>query len=320
MKKISIGNTGVEVTEVSFGTSALGDMPATYGYSVDEARARETLEAIFESPVNVLDTSRNYGQGRSEQRIGEAIRARGGLPEGFVLSTKLDRDGETNRLDAAQARRSLEESLEALGLDYVGILHLHDPEHVADVDEVTREGGALDELFKMKEEGLADAVGLAMGKIDLMLPIVKDRPFDLIINHNRFNLLNRQATELYDYAHGAGIAVMNAAPYASGALAKGADAAPRIAYQEAGEDQLAPVRQIERICAEHGVPMGAVALQFSARDPRIASTLIGVTKPERVRQTLDWLDTPVPAAVWQALETVPYSTDDPEANRKMTVG
>jgi D-threo-aldose 1-dehydrogenase len=91
-------------------------MPDTYGYSVDEPTARATIRAILDGPVNFMDTSRNYGFGRSEQRIGAVIRERGGLPHGFVLSTKLDRDMETGRFDAGRARRSLEESLQALGL------------------------------------------------------------------------------------------------------------------------------------------------------------------------------------------------------------
>ena len=77
-------------------------------------RARETVRAVFDSPVNFLDTSRNYGFGRSEERIGEVIRERGGIPQGFVISSKLDRDMETNKFDGARARRSLEESLKTL--------------------------------------------------------------------------------------------------------------------------------------------------------------------------------------------------------------
>lgn len=320
MKKTAIGSTGLEVTEICFGASALGDMPDTYGYSVSEDRARATLDAIFDGPANFLDTSRIYGFGRSEERIGQAIRARGGLPEGFAISTKIDRDTETNRLDAERTRRSLEESLAALGLDKVQVLHLHDPEHTADLDDVTRSGGAMDELFRIKEEGLADAVGLAMGRIDIMFPLLRAYPFDTLINHNRYTLLNRQADEMFDYAHQKGIAVLNAAPYASGVLAKGSDAAPRITYQEADEAALAPVRRIEQICAAHNVPVGAVALQFSTRDKRTASTLVGVSKPERVRQTLEWLETPIPEALWAELESVPYSTEDPEANRDYKPG
>ena len=153
---------------IGFGTSSLGHMPGTYGYGVDEERALATVRAVLARPDGFLDSSRNYGFGRSEERIGKVVRELGGWPEGRVLSTKLDRDMETGRLDAAQARRSLEESLAALGRDRVEILHLHDPEHTRDLREVD---GALAELMRMREEGLADAVGLAAGPLDVMMPL-----------------------------------------------------------------------------------------------------------------------------------------------------
>src|ERR1700689_1847789 len=129
MTKVRLGRTELRVTPICFGTSGLGDMPDTYGYGVDAERAKATVKAIFDGPVNFLDTSRIYGMGRSEERIGAVIRENGGLPEGFVVSTKLDRDPETNVFDAARARRSLELSLKALGLERIDLLHLHDPEH-----------------------------------------------------------------------------------------------------------------------------------------------------------------------------------------------
>ena len=315
MEKRAIGNTGLAVTPLCFGTSALGDMPETYGYGVDEDRAAATLDAILAGPVNFLDTSRNYGFGRSEERIGRAIRDRGGLPSGFVLSTKLDRDMGTGRFDAARARRSLEESLTALGLDRIPLLHLHDPEHARDLSEITGKGGALDALFQMKEEGLAQAVGLAMGRIDIMFPILRDWPFDALISHNRFTLLNRSADEMFDHAAAKGIAILNAAPYAGGVLAKGSAAMPRVTYQEADEAALAPVRRIEAICARHGVAPGAAALRFSMRDPRITSTIVGVSKPERVAETLGWAAAEVPAAAMAELAALPAATEDPEASR-----
>ena len=90
--KARLGRTGLSVTNICFGTSSLGDMPDTYGYGVDAERAKATVRRIFAGPANVIDTSRNYGFGRSEERIGAVIREDGGLPDGFVLSTKLDRD------------------------------------------------------------------------------------------------------------------------------------------------------------------------------------------------------------------------------------
>ena len=164
LNKVRLGKTELMVTPICFGTSGLGDMPDTYGYGVDAERAKATVRAIFDGPVNFIDTSRIYGMGRSEERIGAVIRERGGLPAGFVLSTKLDRDPETNVFDAAQARRSLEQSLKALGLERIDLLHLHDPEHARSFAEATSREGALGELFRIKEEGLAKAVGLAAGQ------------------------------------------------------------------------------------------------------------------------------------------------------------
>jgi D-threo-aldose 1-dehydrogenase len=315
MRTRPLGRTKLSAPPICFGASSLGDMPNTYGYSVDEERAKATVRAIFDGPAKFIDVSRNYGAGRSERRIGEVIRERGGLPAGVLVSTKLDRDMETGRFDASRARRSLEESLEALKLDRVHILHLHDPEYAADLDEVTRPDGAINELFKMKEEGLCDAVGLAAGRTDVMIPILKDWDFDALITHNRFTLVNRHAEPMIDLAVERGIAVLNAAPYAGGVFAKGSASCARYVYQEADEPMLEPVKRIEALSVRFGVPPGALALQFSMRDPRIAATICGVSKPERIEQTLKWASAPIPDEVWREVEALPYSRDDPEATR-----
>lgn len=317
MTTAPVSGTNVGATPIAFGTSALGGMLDTYGYDVGEELARATVNAIFDGPANVIDTSRNYGSGRAEARIGAVIRERGGLPSGFIVSTKLDRDMSTGRFDAARARSSFEESLDALSLERVQVLHLHDPEHAPDLGEITTPGGALDELFRIKDEGLADAVGLAMGRTDIMLPLVRERPFDVILNHNRFSLLNRNADELFDVAHGLGMTIWNAAPFAGGVLAKGSEASSRITYQEVDDAALAPVRDLEKMCLEFGVPLGALALQFSMRDPRIASTVIGLSRPERVATTVEWAELELPDEIWDQLEELGYGTDDPEAYRRV---
>ena len=320
MERVRLGRTDLMVTPICFGTSGLGNMPDTYGYDVDAERAKATMQAIFAGPVNFVDSSRIYGMGRSEERIGAVIRERGGLPPGYIISTKLDRDPETNVFDAAQARRSLEQSLKALGLERIDLLHLHDPEHSRSLDEAASRDGALGELFRIKEEGLAKAVGLAAGRTSLMMPLLRDWDFDALITHNRFTLANRNADAMLDLAQSRGVAVLNAAPYAGGVLAKGSSAYPRYVYQEASAEALDPIRRIEAICARHGVPPGAAALQFSMRDPRIASTVCGVSKPERVKQTLEWARFPIPEAAWDELAATPFSRDDPEATRDYKPG
>jgi len=319
-QRIPLGRSGLAVSPICFGTSGIGDMPETYGYSVSEERAYETVRAIFDSPVNFLDTSRNYGRGRSEERIGHVIRERGGLPKGFVLSTKLDRDFSTNAFDAARAERSLEESLTALGVQQIELLHLHDPEHARSLDEITAKGGAIDALFKMKEQGLAKAVGLAAGNVEVMMPLLREYPFDALITHNRFTPVNHNAADMIALAHEKGVAVLNAAPYAGGVFAKGTANYQRYAYQIATDAMLDPVRKVEAIAARHGVATGPVALQYSMRHPHITATICGVSRPERVAETLAWATAPVPEAVWSELATVTPTRDDPEATRKYVLG
>ena len=317
---VHVGSSGVAVPRIGFGATALADMPDTYGYSVGEERALATINAILDQPHGFIDTSRNYGLGRSEALIGKVVRARGGWPEGRILSTKLDRDMDTLRFDAAQARRSLEESLEALGVDRVDILHLHDPEYASDLADVTGRGGALDQLMRMKEEGLTRAVGLAAGRVDIMMPILRDWDFDALITHNRYTLVNRNAEAMLDLAKARGIAVFNAAPYASGALAKGAASQQRYVYQVATEAVLQPIRRVEEVCARHGIPLGAAALQFSLRDPRIASTILGVSRPERIAETLEWANWPISDEAWRELLALQATSDDPEATREYSPG
>jgi D-threo-aldose 1-dehydrogenase len=303
------------VSPICFGISGLGDMPGSFGYSVSVERAAATMRAIFDGPINFIDTARIYGSGRSEERVGAAIRERGGLPAGFVISTKIDRDPDSGVFDAAQARRSLETSLKTLGIDRVDLLYLHDFEHARSLAEATSGDGALGELFRLKEQGLATAVGIAAGKVDMMIPLLRDWDFDAVMTHNRFTLVNRNAEAMLNFARSKGIAVMNAAPYAGGVLAKGSDAYPRYAYQAANDAALAPIRRLEAIAARYRIPLGAAALQFSLRDRRVASTVCGVTRPERIKETLQWARLPIPEAFWQEVASLPFATDDPEATR-----
>ncbi|WP_170560952.1 aldo/keto reductase [Ruegeria atlantica] len=313
MDSQEIGKTGIRVPHIGFGSTGIGSIPQIYGYEVDEERARETLRTILAQPGGFIDTARGYALGRSEERIGDVIRELGGWPEGRILSTKIDRNMETSVFDASQARRSLEQSFKALGVDRVDILHLHDPEYAVDVSEITRNGGALDELFRMKEEGLATAVGLAGGKLDVLMPMLRDRDFDVVMTHNRHTLVNVNAAPLIQLANSKGVSVLNAAPYAGGVLAKGSALHHFYVYRPATEETLAPVREIEKICALHDVPMGALALQFSLRDDSIASTVCGVTWPQHVRQTIEWAEWDIPEVVWNALVDLRQSDADPEA-------
>jgi D-threo-aldose 1-dehydrogenase len=312
LKQSPLGRTGLTVSNLCFGTGGLTNGPDA-DTPAGVRTAQDTVRAIFEGPAHFIDTSRIYGRGRSEQRIGEVIRERGGLPAGFMIATKLDLDFETRRFDGAAARRSLEASIKALGIDHFHVLHLHDPEFIADPADISGPHGSMAELMKMKEEGFCDAAGLGAGDVDVMMPLLRDWDLDVVLTHNRFTLINRNAGPMIDFALSRGTAVFNAAPYGGGVFAKGSAAVPKYSYRAAPDDVLASIRKIEAICARYDVPPGAVALQFSLRDQRFSSTVCGVSKPGRVAETINWANWPIPEAIWAELAEVPYFTNNPQA-------
>ena len=297
-----LGRTGLRVSSVCFGTSPLASMSALYGYAVDEARAVATVRAVFDSPVNLLDTSNGYGQdGTAERRIGLAVAEAGGLPPGLVLSTKVDPDPRTGDFSGDRVRASLEESLERLGVDRVPLLHLHDPERIT-FEEATAPGGAVRALVDLRERGLVDHLGVAGGPLDLMRRFLGTGEFEVLLSHNRYTLLDRSAEALFGEAAEQGIGVLNAAPYGGGMLSKGPDVQPKYGYGTRADAVAEAATAMQQACGRYGVPLAAAALQFSLRSPVVDSTVVGVSAPERVAQTLELAGVDVPDELWAELE------------------
>jgi D-threo-aldose 1-dehydrogenase len=309
------GATGLLVDPLCIGCAELGNMPETFAYAVDETQALATIRAVFQGPINFIDTAASYGDGESERRIGLVLRELGGVPAGYIVATKADRDLRTGDFSGDQIRRSIERSLHLLGLDYLPLVYLHDPEH-APFEAIMAPGGAVDVMRRFVEQGVVGHIGVAGGPADLMIRYVETGAFEAVITHNRYTLLNRSADRLLTVAAERGLGVANAAPYGSGILAKGPSAYPRYAYQAADANVIERARQIEGLCREVGVPMAAIALQFSLRDPRIHSTIVGMSRPERMQQTVDLASLPIPESLWTAVEQAANpTTSDPEANR-----
>jgi D-threo-aldose 1-dehydrogenase len=304
-----LGRTGLEVTPICVGTSPLASMPGLYGYGVEHARAEATIATVLDGPLNFIDTSNNYGGGNAEERIGAVLRARGGLPAGVVLATKADADPVTGDFSGARVRRSVEESLERLGLDRVPLMYLHDPEYHVTFEEAMADNGPVSALIALRDEGVIGHLGIASGPVDLMRRFVGTGVFEVALNHNRYTLLDRGAQPLIAQAVAAGVGYVNAAPYGGGILAKGPEAQPRYAYRDTPESVREAVRGMRRICAEAGVPLRAAALQFSLRDPRVASTVVGVSDPTRVTATIELAELPIPGPVWAELAALAAKAD-----------
>jgi D-threo-aldose 1-dehydrogenase len=291
------------VSGIAFGASPIGSMPRLYSHEVAEQRAIETVLAVFQSPISFLDTSNGYGpNGESEIRIGKAISQNGGLPAGVVLATKVDADRRTGDFSGDRVRRSVEESFSRLGIDHCPLMHLHDPEHWIGFADAMKAGGPVEALIGLREEGVIGTIGIAMGELSLQRQLVATGAFEAVLNHNRFTLLDRSAEPLIEECNAAGIAYINAAPYGGGMLARGPDAMPRYAYRDARPAVLQAARDMERVCDAYGVPLAAAALQFSLRDTRVGSTVVGMSAPERIEETLALADFPIPDALWEELE------------------
>ncbi|MBO9610719.1 MAG: aldo/keto reductase [Paenibacillaceae bacterium] len=314
LSKRPLGSTGLLVTPICIGAAPLGDMPETFQYGTPEEQALDTLRTAFASSINFLDTAAVYGEGESERRIGKAIKANGGLPEGYVLATKADRDSMTGDFSGEQIKRSVEGSLERLGLDRLQYVYIHDPEH-STFENVMGPGGPLEVLQRFQQQGVIDHIGISGGPIDMLIRYVETGAFSAVETHNRYTLLNRSADPLLTIASRLGVAVINAAPYGSGMLAKGPEAYARYAYSDAPPALVERARSFSKVCQEFNVPLAAAALQFSLRDPRITSTVIGITKPERVAQTLELANCPIAPELWPALDAFGFDTDDPEMYR-----
>jgi len=293
----TLGTTGLEVTPLCLGAAPLGNTEV-YGYDVPLDDALATIRSGLDGPLNFLDTSNNYGD--SERRIGTVLRERGGIPDGFVLQTKVDRDMATGDFSGERMRRSVHESLERLGVDRLGLVHLHDPENIS-FEEGVAPGGPLEAMLALRDEGLIAHLGVAGGPIDLMRRYIRTGAFAVVQTHNRYTLVDRSAGPLIEEAQELGVAVLNAAPFGGGVLAGGRWSSGTYAYQEASPGLLDRIGAIDSACGRHGVPLAAAALQFSMRDPRIVSTIVGASRGQHVDRMVELAGWPAPPELWDDL-------------------
>lgn len=288
--------------------------------AMSDEQATSVLEAAWDSGVRYFDTAPHYGLGLSERRLGAFLATR--PPGERVVSTKVGRllrpsPGTADRQDDQQfavpaslrrvwdtsrdgVRRSLEESLERLGLDRVDVLYLHDPEE-HDLDGALRT--AVPELVRMREEGLVRAVGVGSKSTAAVLAAVRTGAIDVAMVAGRYTLLEQPAAdELLPACEAAGVEVVAAAVYNSGLLsAPRPDEGARYEYAPVPADVLARVRALERVCAEHGVELPVAALQYPLRSPAVVAVVVGAATAQQARQNAARLRTPVPDGLWQAL-------------------
>jgi D-threo-aldose 1-dehydrogenase len=320
-----LGNTGLSVTELGFGTAPLGNL----FHPLPDALARETLAAAQKAGFGYYDTAPFYGFGLSERRLGDALRTR----DSIVLSTKVGRllKPVPGPLDEKQVRhgyatpmpfepvfdysydavmRSYEESLQRLGLSRIDILYIHDigsmthgDENAARMAELTK-GGGLRALEELRASKAISGFGMGVNEVAACLEVMDHARLDVILLAGRYTLLEQAPLDdLFPRCEKAGTAIVVGGPYNSGILAVGTKTSASLYYnyESAPAQVIEKVRRIEAVCDRHDVPLAAAALRFPLAHPLVASVIPGLDSPDRVSQAVRLYRHNIPAALWQEL-------------------
>ncbi|MFI7001068.1 aldo/keto reductase [Nocardia sp. NPDC050175] len=282
--------------------------------AVDEKDAQAGIAAAWDAGIRAFDTAPHYGAGSSEERLGRFLRSRAE----YTISTKVGRllyddpsalDGvddfygapkRSRRRDysAAGIRRSLEDSLERLGLDRVDQLLIHDPDNHQ--DQTLAE--AIPELVRMRDAGTVSGIGVGVNDVDVALRFMRETTIDHVMIAGRYTLLDRRAeAELLPECAHRGVRVLVAGVLNSGILADPLRRAT-FDYRPAQRHIIERAQTMDRLCAKYDVPLRAAALQFPRRNPAVAATVIGAGTKTEVEDTIAMLNTVVPEDLWRALD------------------
>lgn len=306
---------GLALTELGFGGSPIGNL---YD-AVDDDLAAEAVQAAWDAGIRYFDTAPHYGLGLSERRLGKVLREL--RREEFVVSTKVGRwleptgveggrDPEGFVVPATHRRvwdfsrdgvlRSIEASLERLGLDRIDLVLIHDPDdHVREALEE-----AAPALSQLRSEGVIRGYGAGMNQAPALARFVRETDLDVAMVAGRYTLLDQTAADdLFPLARERGVGIVNAGIFNSGLLARarpGADAP--YSYRPAPPEVLDRTLRIARVCEEFGVELPTAAVAFARRHPAVTSVVVGLRTPAEVHDLVGRSAQPVPDELWVALE------------------
>jgi D-threo-aldose 1-dehydrogenase len=326
---VALGRGGLRVSALALGTAPLGNLFAP----VAEEDAAATVGSALEAGLTYVDTAPHYGLGLAERRLGRLL---AGVPrDRFVVSTKVGRlvrplaPGETADpegfadspparrvwdLSGDGVRRSLEESLERLGLDRVDILLLHDP------DDHEREAyeQAFPALIELRDQGVVTAIGAGMNQAEMLTRFVRDLDIDVVLVAGRYSLLDQRAlAELLPTCAARGTAVVVGGVFNSGLLADPRPGAT-FDYAPAPPELVDRAARLAEVCARHGTPLRAAALAFPFGHPAVTGVLVGARSAAEVKDAVACFEWPVPGELWAELAAtglLPADVPNPAGRR-----
>ncbi|WDZ82707.1 aldo/keto reductase [Micromonospora cathayae] len=312
----TLGRSRVRVSRLGFGAASIGNLYR----AVDDDTAYQAVDAAWAAGVRYYDTAPHYGLGLSERRLGGALAGR--PRDAFTVSTKVGRllvpspgtahlrddaggfDVPADRVrrwdfSADGVRRSLESSLERLGLDRVDVVLLHDP------DDHWREAveQAYPALHALRDQGVVGAIGVGMNQWQMLERFVTETDVDTVMLAGRYTLLDQSAGErLLPRCRERGVSVLAAGVFNSGVLAT--ERPGRLYdYRPASPEVHDRATRIAEVCRRHGVTLPQAAVAFVAREPAVASVVVGMRDAAQVTRNAALLAAPVPDALWDDLLT-----------------
>lgn len=312
-RRAVLGRSGLAVSRVGLGTAPLAGLFSAVG----ARQAEETLRAAWDAGIRYFDTAPHYGAGLAEERLGRFLAGRpraevtvstkvgrllvpgdGGRDgEGFVGGTGLTR---VRDYSAEGVYRSLSESLERSGLDAFDLVLVHDPDdHYAQASSA-----AFPALRRLRAEGAVKAIGAGMNQTKMLVRFVEESDPDCVLVAGRYSLLDRTAErELLPLCARRQVGVLVGGVFNSGVLADPGPGAT-FDYAPASDDVLARARALAALCADHGVPLAAAALQFPLRHPAVTGVVVGARSAREVGENVAHAGRAVPDALWADLETM----------------
>ncbi len=295
MKTRPLGNTGIDLPILSFGASSIG--AEFRSVSLDEAM--QSTRTAIDLGMNFIDTSPFYGRGMSEVLLGLGLK---GIPrEKYLLGSKLGRYSDIHfDFSARRVEESVHVSLHRLGTDYLDIMLLHDVEFVS-LPQIWEE--TLPAVLKLKEQGKIRAVGFSCYPLKTFHTVLDhvENDIDCVLSYNRYTLQNTSFVEdLLPRLAAKNIGAMNAGPFSARLLTN----APLPGWLKEPEAVKAAARAAAKHCADRGVDIAQLALQFSCEHPGLATTIAGSANPANIRKWAEWLNQPIDRGLLAEVEAI----------------
>ncbi|MHB1303105.1 MAG: aldo/keto reductase [Acidiphilium sp.] len=321
-QKNKCGHADLAVTAFGFGTAPIGNIFRT----INDAESNRMFEAAWHGGIRYYDTAPMYGHGLSELRTGQSLRWKN--RDDYILSSKVGRilkPAHRSDIDFAPwvdaapftshfdysyegTIRAFEDSLQRLALERMDIYFIHDIDvytHGGNQPNVFDEAmdGCWRALETLRRQGVIKAIGVGVNEWQVCHEALKRHDFDCFLLAGRYTLLEQDALATFlPLCEERGVAVIIGGGFNSGILAAGAKPGAKFNYAPAPRDVMTKVEKIETVCAEHGVPLPAAALQFVVAHPAIVSFLAGTRTVEQLQQNLEWFAQLIPDEFWVDLK------------------